>query len=143
MNISVTFRHMDTSQAVKSYATSKLGKIQKFLRQPMVAKVTFSVDRLRHSAEVQISSGGKHLEAKETSEDMYASIDAVLDKLERQIRASKGAQQAKRRGGASLRTARSEPVVGASAAPTPKEAERPRRKASKKVQKKRATRTSR
>jgi ribosome hibernation promoting factor len=70
----------------------------------MTAKVTLSLDKLRHVAETRISSGGEHLEAKETSEDMYASIDRVHDKLERQIRGSKGAARAKkRRGGASLR----------------------------------------
>ena len=70
----------------------------------MTAKVTLSLDKLRHVAETRISSGGEHLEAKETSEDMYASIDRVLDKLERQIRGSKGAARAKkRRGGDSLR----------------------------------------
>jgi putative sigma-54 modulation protein len=104
MNISITFRHMDASEAIKSYARDKLAKLQKFLRKPMTAKVTLSLDKLRHVAETRISSGGEHLEAKETSEDMYASIDRVLDKLERQIRGSKGAARAKkRRRGDSLR----------------------------------------
>jgi putative sigma-54 modulation protein len=110
MNISITFRHMEASEAIKGYARDKLAKLQKFLRKPMTAKVTLSLDKLRHVAETRISSGGEHLEAKETSEDMYASIDRVLDKLERQIRGSKGAARAKkRRGGDSLRApARSE-----------------------------------
>jgi putative sigma-54 modulation protein len=104
MNISITFRHMEASEAIKSYARDKMAKLQKFLRKPMTAKVTLSLDKLRHVAETRISSGGEHLEAKETSEDMYASIDRVLDKLERQIRGSKGAARAKkRRGGDSLR----------------------------------------
>jgi putative sigma-54 modulation protein len=104
MNISITFRHMEASEAIKSYARDKLAKLQKFLRKPMTAKVTLSLDKLRHVAETRISSGGEHLEAKETSEDMYASIDRVLDKLERQVRGSKGAARAKkRRGGDSLR----------------------------------------
>jgi putative sigma-54 modulation protein len=100
MNISITFRHMDASEAIKGYAHDKLAKLQKFLRKPMTAKVTLSLDKLRHVAEARISSGGEHLEAKETSEDMYASIDRVLDKLERQVRASKGAARAKKRRGA-------------------------------------------
>jgi putative sigma-54 modulation protein len=82
----------------------KLAKLQKFLRQPMTAKVTLSIDRLKHIAETRISSGGAHLEAKEASEDMYASIDKVMAKLERQIRGSKGAAQAKRRGGETVRS---------------------------------------
>ena len=105
MNISITFRHMEPSEAIKRYARDKLAKIQKFLRQPMTAKVTLSVDQLVHVAEARISSGGAHLEAKEEGDDMYASIDVVLSKLERQIRGTKGAAQARRRGGESVRTA--------------------------------------
>ncbi|HEY4160395.1 MAG TPA: ribosome-associated translation inhibitor RaiA [Polyangiaceae bacterium] len=106
MNVSITFRHVDPSDALKRYATTKIAKLQKFLRQPMTAKVTLSVDRLKQVAEVRISSGGEHLEAKEGSDDLYASIDIVVGKLERQVRASKGAQQAKRRGSDSVRTTR-------------------------------------
>lgn len=113
MNVSITFRHMDASEAIKRHAQSKLKKLQKFLRQPMTAKVTLSIDRLKHVAEARISSGGAHLEAKEASDDMYASIDKVMVKLERQIRGSKGAAQAKRRGGETVRTKRAaaEPVA--------------------------------
>ncbi|HEY3494994.1 MAG TPA: HPF/RaiA family ribosome-associated protein, partial [Polyangiaceae bacterium] len=67
MNISITFRHMDSSDAVRKYAEGKLSKLQKFLRRPMTAKVTLSIDRLKHSAEARISSGGEHLEAHERS----------------------------------------------------------------------------
>ncbi|GMV19147.1 MAG: ribosome-associated translation inhibitor RaiA [Polyangiaceae bacterium] len=99
MNISITFRHMATSEAIKTYANDKVAKLQKFLRQPMTAKVTLSIDRLKHIAETRISSGGAHLEAKEASEDMYGSIDKVIDKLERQIRGQKGAAEAKKKRG--------------------------------------------
>jgi len=104
MNISITFRHMEPSEAIKRYVNGKLAKIQKFLRRPMTAKVTLSIDQLKHVAEARISSGGEHLEAKEAGEDMYASIDSVLSKLERQIRGNKGAAQARRKGAASVRT---------------------------------------
>lgn len=116
MNISITFRHMDASEAIKTYANDKVSKLQKFLRQPMTAKVTLSIDRLKHIAETRISSGGAHIEAKEASEDMYASIDRVIDKLERQIRGAKGAAQSKkRRSGDSLRTAPSAKAARAEA----------------------------
>jgi putative sigma-54 modulation protein len=97
MNVSITFRHMDASEAIKKHAAAKLGKLQKFLRQPMTAKVTISVDKLKHVAEARISSGGAHLEAKESSDDMYTSIDRMIDKLDRQIRVSKGAAESRRR----------------------------------------------
>ncbi len=104
MNISITFRHMASSEAIKSYAADKLGKLQRFLRQPMTAKVTLSIDGSDKSAEARISSGGEHLEAKESGEDMYASIDRMMSKLERQIRGAKGAAQAKRKGAETVRT---------------------------------------
>lgn len=111
MNISITFRHMAPSEAIKNYASDKLGKLQKFLRQPMTAKVTLSIDQLEQIAEARISSGGEHLEAKECGEDMYASIDKVMSKLERQIRAQKGAAQSKKKGADSVRTDALPPLV--------------------------------
>jgi putative sigma-54 modulation protein len=104
MNISITFRHMDSSDAIKRYAGEKLSKLQRFLRPPMSGKVTVAIDRLKHVVEARISSGGEHLEAHDKSHDMYSAIDLVMDKLERQIRGSKGVAQAKRRRGKSLRT---------------------------------------
>jgi putative sigma-54 modulation protein len=104
MNISITFRHMEPSDAIKSYAEDKVAKLQKFLRRPMTAKVTLALQKLHHVAETRISSGGERLEAMEASEDIYASIDKVVAKLERQIRGTKGAQQAKKRGSETVRT---------------------------------------
>jgi len=120
MNISITFRHMDPSDAIKTYAIDKVSKLQKFLREPMTAKVTLSLDKLRHVAETRLSSGGAHLEAKESSQDMYASIDKMIDKLERQIRVTKGAaRDRKRRGGDTVRKGDIEAVlVGGRAAKT-------------------------
>jgi putative sigma-54 modulation protein len=106
MNITVTFRHVDASDAIRDHATDKIAKLQKFLRQPMTARVTVSLDKLLHAVEARISSGNERYEAHEATEDMYASIDKVLDKLERQIRATKGAaQDKKRRGAATVRGA--------------------------------------
>jgi len=86
MNISITFRQMDATDAVKGYATEKVAKLQKFLRQPLHGQVTLSCQKTLHQIEVDLHSGGEHYHAHETSEDMYASIDKVNDKLERQIR---------------------------------------------------------
>jgi putative sigma-54 modulation protein len=95
MAISITFRHLDSSDAIKDYVREKIGRLQRFLRQPMTAKVTLSLDKLRHSAEVRLSSGSERAEASDTSADLYASIDKVVDKLERQIRSTKGTAAAK------------------------------------------------
>ncbi len=96
MNISITFRHMDATEAVKGYATEKVAKIQRFLRAPLKGQVTLSCqhDRL-HSVEVDVHAGHDHFHAHETSEDMYSSIDKVIDKIERQIVSAKGSLRKK------------------------------------------------
>jgi putative sigma-54 modulation protein len=132
MNVSITFRHMDASEAIKKHTAAKLGKLQKFLRQPMTAKVTISVDKIKHVAEARVSSGGAHLEAKESSDDMYTSIDRMIEKLERQVRVTKGAAEARRR--TAKTAARSETLADAEAAPVKKAAKaaRPAKKVAKK-----------
>ncbi len=65
----------------------------------MKSQITLSCqqDRL-HSVEVDIHAGHAHFHAHETSEDMYASIDKVIDKIERQIVSAKGSVTAKKKG---------------------------------------------
>ena len=100
MNISITFRQMETTEAVKGYANEKVSKLQKFLKQPLHGTVTLSCQKTLHIAEVDLHAGSEHFHAHEASEDMYASIDKVTDKLERQIRGvhsshkKKGAERA-------------------------------------------------
>jgi putative sigma-54 modulation protein len=96
---------MDPSDAIKRYAVAKLSRLQKLLLHPMTAKVTLAIQKQRHVAEVQLASGKEHIEAKESSEELYASIDQVVDKLERQINVNKGGKLARlRRAGTSVRT---------------------------------------
>ena len=103
-HMNITFRHVDPSDAIKQHAEEKVSKLQRFLRQPMSARVTLSLEKLEHCAEIGISSGGEHHEAHEACEDMYVAIDRAVQKLERQISGSKGSAQAKqRRGGVTLR----------------------------------------
>ncbi|PIE05881.1 MAG: ribosomal subunit interface protein [Sorangium cellulosum] len=103
MNIAITFRQLEASEAVKQYASEKVAKLQKFLRKPLSAKVTLSLDKLQHVADVHVHAGSEHFHGSEQSEDMYASIDKVIDKLDRQIRGSKGASQARKRGAEGLK----------------------------------------
>ena len=87
MNIAITFRQMDATDSVKTYATDKVARLQKFLRRPMKSQVTLSCkdSGRNHCAEVDVHAGDNHFHAHEQSEDMYATIDKVIDKLERQI----------------------------------------------------------
>ena len=98
MNIAITFRQLEASEAVKQYASEKVAKLQRFLRKPLTAQVTLSLDKLDHVADIHVHAGSEHFHGSERSEDMYASIDRVIDKLDRQIRGSKGMLQTKKRG---------------------------------------------
>ena len=57
MNIAITFRHIEPSEAVKKYAQEKIAKLQKFLRQPMQAQLTLDMERIEHVVEVRVSAG--------------------------------------------------------------------------------------
>lgn len=89
MQLSTTFRHMDASQAVRDYAEERLEKIRKYFQKgPMAAHAVFSVERgFNHVAELNITlANGLVINAKETTEDMYSSIDLAVARIERQIR---------------------------------------------------------
>jgi putative sigma-54 modulation protein len=86
MEISVTFRHMEATEALKEYAREKLDRIKKFMRRPIEAHVVFSVEKHYHIAEVALHVNGISIRGRERTGDMYSSIDAVVDKLDYQIR---------------------------------------------------------
>jgi putative sigma-54 modulation protein len=89
MQLSTTFRHMDASQAVREYAAEKLDKIRKYFnKDPISAHATFSVERgFHHVADLNITlPSGIVINAKETTEDMYSSIDLAAARIERQVR---------------------------------------------------------
>jgi len=89
MQLSTTFRHMDASQAVREYAAEKLEKIRKYFnKDPISAHAVFSVERgFNHVADINITlPNGIVINAKETTEDMYSSIDLATARIERQVR---------------------------------------------------------
>jgi putative sigma-54 modulation protein len=89
MQLSTTFRHMDASQAVREYAAEKLEKIRKYFnKDPISAHAVFSVERgFHHVADLNITlPTGIVINAKETTEDMYSSIDLAAARIERQVR---------------------------------------------------------
>lgn len=93
MQVNVTFRQMEHSDALRQYAEEKLGRLRKLLKPPVDARVTFSVEKFSHIADLAINAGGLSINASEKSEDMYSSFDLAYDKLERQIRKHKEKQQ--------------------------------------------------
>ncbi|MBI5686165.1 MAG: ribosome-associated translation inhibitor RaiA [Verrucomicrobia bacterium] len=88
--ISVTGRHVSVTEAIKEYARKKLSHIGTDFPRILNAQVILDVEKYRHMAEVILHCNNHiTIEAKEVSEDMYASIDQVIDKLTRQLRKAK------------------------------------------------------
>jgi ribosomal subunit interface protein len=105
MQLTVTFRHMEPSEKLKEYSHDKLARLEKYLDAVIDAEVVLTVEKFRHRAEVLIASDGLKIKAEEETEDMYAALDMVVDKLEKQIKrhreklkAHKGAGAAAKRG---------------------------------------------
>lgn len=90
MQVSFTFRHVEPSENVKRYAREKISKMQKYLRTPLEADVIFSVENKHsHRVEMSIRADGERFAGNHESEDMYASIDQAVHKVDRQVRESK------------------------------------------------------
>ena len=98
MNITFTFRNLPSSEGVKNYASEKIARFQKYLRSPLEATVVASLERHLQCVDVTIVAGKKRFEAKEESPDMYASLDLVMDKLDRQLKRDKSTQTTRKRG---------------------------------------------
>jgi putative sigma-54 modulation protein len=78
---------METSEPVRNYVEEKLPKVKKYIDEPVEAQVVLSVEKkIRHKAEVTLTAKGITIKATEETTDMYAAIDGVLDKLDRQLK---------------------------------------------------------
>jgi len=87
MQVTTTFRQMEQSEALKAYAEEKLERTVKYIDEPINAQVYFTVEKkIRHIVEIVITARGISTKASEATNDMYAAIDAVIDKIERQLK---------------------------------------------------------
>ncbi|KPA19494.1 ribosomal subunit interface protein [Candidatus Magnetomorum sp. HK-1] len=96
MQTSVTFKNLKPSDDLKNYIGSKLDRFDRYLDNPAEANVVFSIEKFRHITEVTIIGDRLNINGREEQEDMYSAIDIVLDKLEKQIKKSKGKQKSRR-----------------------------------------------
>jgi putative sigma-54 modulation protein len=86
MQLNITFRNLEASDSLKDYAREKVERVNKYLDRAGEAHVVLSLERHLHHADITIHSGAFVLRGREKSEDMYASIDLAMDKIERQLR---------------------------------------------------------
>jgi putative sigma-54 modulation protein len=86
MQFNITFRQFGTSDSLKEYAREKVERVNRLLDRAGEAHVVLSLERHLHHADITIHSGAWVLRGREKSDDMYASIDLAMDKIERQLR---------------------------------------------------------
>ncbi|MCP3104728.1 ribosome-associated translation inhibitor RaiA [Myxococcus sp. K15C18031901] len=86
MQFNITFRQFGASDSLKEYAREKVERVNRLLDRAGEAHVVLSLERHLHHADITIHSGAWVLRGRDKSDDMYASIDLAMDKIERQLR---------------------------------------------------------
>ena len=118
MKFQFTEKKVSLPESVHAYAEKKVMKLERFFRDDAEALVTFSVEKDRNKAEITVHAAGTYFRASEATSDMYASIDAAVATIERQIRKNKTRLARRLRQDAFTRT-----VEETSFAPEPEEGE--------------------
>ncbi len=85
MNLSVSGHHLEVTPAIRSYVRSKLERVIRHFDHVIDAHVILTVDKLRQKAEVTLHVRGKDLHCECEEADLYAAIDLLADKLDRQV----------------------------------------------------------
>jgi len=85
MQLNIDGHHMELTDALRSYVTDKLQKLERHYDHITTAHVVLSVDKLQQRAEATIHISGAELFADAHCDDLYAAIDKLTDKLDRQI----------------------------------------------------------
>ncbi|HYF57322.1 MAG TPA: ribosome-associated translation inhibitor RaiA [Burkholderiaceae bacterium] len=85
MNLSITGHHLEVTPALREYVAAKLDRIRRHFDQVIEVAVTMSVEKLQQKAEISLHVRGKDLHAEAVDGDLYAAIDALVDKLDRQV----------------------------------------------------------
>jgi len=89
MQINITGHHVEVTPALRAYTTEKLQKLGRHFDQVNSINVILNVEKLQQQAEATVNAAGRTIFATETAADMYASIDGLVDKLDRQVRRHK------------------------------------------------------
>jgi len=91
MELAVTFRHLESNDALRKYAQEKVSRIEKYVSNITEVHMILSMEKRSYIAEVIVGVNRAKITAKESSGDnMYTSIDLVMDKIERQVKKYKG-----------------------------------------------------
>lgn len=85
MNLKINGLHLEITDALRDYITNKLTRINRHSDGVISTTITLSTEKLNHKAAAQIHLAGKDFHLEATEKDMYAAIDALMDKIDRTI----------------------------------------------------------
>ncbi|QSA97952.1 ribosome hibernation-promoting factor, HPF/YfiA family [Methylococcus sp. EFPC2] len=85
MQLNISGHHIEVTDALKNYVTEKFQRLERHFDQVIDIQVILSVEKLAQKAESTVHVNGANLFAEDTQEDLYAAIDGLVDKLDRQI----------------------------------------------------------
>ncbi|MDQ8022901.1 MAG: ribosome-associated translation inhibitor RaiA [Moraxellaceae bacterium] len=85
MNLNITGHHLEVTPAIREFVTSKLERVIRHFDHVTATHVILSVEKLKQKAEVTLHVRGKDIHVEASEEDLYAAIDAMTDKLDRQV----------------------------------------------------------
>jgi putative sigma-54 modulation protein len=85
MNLNVSGHHLEVTPAIRSYVNGKLERVRRHFDHVIDAHVILSVSKLRQKAEVTLHLRGKDIHCECVDADLYAAIDLLIDKLDRQV----------------------------------------------------------
>ncbi|NIR58406.1 MAG: ribosome-associated translation inhibitor RaiA [Gammaproteobacteria bacterium] len=103
MHVDITGHQIEVTDALKSYVEEKMARIERYTDDVTTAHVILSVEKLRHIAEANVHVKGEDLHAEAEENDLYAAIDALSEKLERQARRHKEKLTDRNRSGGSIK----------------------------------------
>jgi len=99
MNLNLSGHHLEVTPAIRTYVQSKLERVTRHFDHVIDARVILTVEKLRQKAEVTLHVRGKELHCESEEQDLYAAIDLLVDKLDRQVLRYKEKRSTEQRSG--------------------------------------------
>ena len=118
MNLNLTGHQLTITPAIRDYVGSKLTRVTRHFDHVIDVNVVMSVEKLRHKIEANLHTRGKDIHVEAVEPDMYAAIDALADKLDRQVLRHKEKLAVHRHDGAAIKR---DAAAGSAATPAPGE----------------------
>lgn len=85
MQLNVTGHHVEITESMRAYVEKRMDRVKRHFDHVIDVQVLMAVDKLQHKAEATVHVRGNHIHAEAIDTDMYAAIDALVDKLDRGV----------------------------------------------------------